>query len=167
MKTPAWLQHPIRSLRAAWKTREVAVLRSTNELLAEDLRHTRELLAQRQELPAELAQLRVHGMSVRQRTGYGVTAFIPEGIVDKIKVDAGLRAAFIKMVAESLVESAVSGLLNINSRGKVSALIFEHERDSDGKYVASKAMHVFDSDIKGYHMADSTTTRKQICEGTK
>lgn len=153
MKLLTLILHPIRSVRAAWRTREVAVLRSINELLAKE-----NALLRERKLPAEFMQLRVHGMSVRQRTGYGVTAFIPEGVVDKIKSDAGMRAAFTKMVAESLVESAVSGLLNINSRDKVSAILFGDD---------ACAKIVFDSDIDGYRMTDSTTTRKQICAKPK
>lgn len=76
---------------------------------------------------AMLMQLRVHQESIRHRTGYMVSAFIPQGVVEKLNsFTAGNRAKFVSVVAESLVNNALSGILRRNSAtNKLTALIFE------------------------------------------
>jgi hypothetical protein len=74
-----------------------------------------------------LAQLRVHGMTDNHhRTGYGVTAFIPEEVLNVLtKVDAQTRISFVRIVADELVRRALAGAHHVNSRGAISALLFE------------------------------------------
>lgn len=72
---------------------------------------------------AMLMQLRVHQESVRHRTGYMVSAFIPQGVVEKIALD---RAKFVALVAEVLVSNAINGILKRSAAtNKLTALIFE------------------------------------------
>jgi hypothetical protein len=72
-------------------------------------------------------QLRVHGMQdSHARTGYAVTAFIPEEVLTTLtKADRDTRIAFVRIVSDELVRRALSGAWNVNSRGAVSALVFE------------------------------------------
>ncbi len=76
---------------------------------------------------AQLMQLRVYGLSDSQRrTGYGVTAFIPTEVLDTLRVSpVGVLDNFCLTIAAELVRRALRGLWNINSRGAVSALVFE------------------------------------------
>jgi hypothetical protein len=72
-----------------------------------------------------LMQLRVHGMSDgRGRTGYGVTAFIPEEVLSEIR-NARMAKIFTQIVADELVRRALAGAHLVNSRGAISALLFE------------------------------------------
>ena len=72
---------------------------------------------------AMLMQLRVHQESVRRRTGYMVSAFIPQGVVEKIAHD---KAKFVSLVAEVLVNNAINGILRRSAAtNKLTALIFE------------------------------------------
>ena len=72
-----------------------------------------------------LMNLRVAGQSVRGRTGYAVTTFIPEDVLAALRARPERVPEFIKLVASELVARAMKGLWNVNSRGAVSALIFE------------------------------------------
>jgi|SRR5882672_8676513 len=73
-----------------------------------------------------LLHLRVHGMSSgTRRTGYGVTAFIPDDVLSYLRASSeDMRDVFAITVAKELVRRAIEGLYHINSRGKRSALIF-------------------------------------------
>lgn len=72
---------------------------------------------------AMLMQLRVHQESVRHRTGYMVSAFIPEGVVKQISRD---KSKFVSVVAEALVNNAINGILKRSAAtSKLTALIFE------------------------------------------
>lgn len=76
---------------------------------------------------AMLMQLRVHQESVRRRTGYMVSAFVPQGAVEKlIHLGADQQKAFVTAVAEVLVNSAMKGIYKRSAAtGKLTALIFE------------------------------------------
>jgi len=72
-----------------------------------------------------MLHLRVHGMSSGERTGYGVTAFIPNDVLSYLRVSGEhLQDVFVITVAKELVRRAIEGLYHINSRGKRSALFF-------------------------------------------
>lgn len=76
---------------------------------------------------AMLLQLRVHQESVRQRTGYMVSAFIPSIAVEKLTaLGEAKQKQFAGVVAEVLVNNALSGVLRRHqSTNKLTALIFE------------------------------------------
>lgn len=76
---------------------------------------------------AMLMQLRVHQESVRRRTGYMVSAFVPQGAVEKlIHLGADDQHKFVQAVAEVLVSSAMNGIYKRSqATGKLTALIFE------------------------------------------
>lgn len=76
---------------------------------------------------AMLMQLRVHQESVRHRTGYMVSAFIPQGVIEKlIHMSSVEQQRFVKAVAEVLVDNAMKGLYKRSqSTNKLTALIFE------------------------------------------
>lgn len=76
---------------------------------------------------AMLLQLRVHQETVRHRTGYMVSAFIPQGVVEKlVHISSDEQQRFVKTVAEVLVDNAMKGLYKRSqSTNKLTALIFE------------------------------------------
>lgn len=76
---------------------------------------------------AMLMQLRVHQESVRHRTGYMVSAFIPQGVIEKlVHMSTDEQQRFVKAVAEVLVSNAMSGIYKRSqSTNKLTALIFE------------------------------------------
>lgn len=76
---------------------------------------------------AMLMQLRVHGESVRRRTGYMVSAFVAQSVIERLlKLDDDSRKKFTATVAEVLVENALTGLYKRSSAtNKLTALIFE------------------------------------------
>lgn len=74
---------------------------------------------------AALMQLRVMQMNTGGRTGYGVTAFIPEEVIKTLNVaDSDRIAAFSKLVFDVLLQRALAGMFHINSRGNISAILF-------------------------------------------
>lgn len=76
---------------------------------------------------AMLCQLRVHQESVRQRTGYMVSAFIAQGVVGKLAVmGPEKQKQFASVVAEVLVHNAIHGILKRSqATNKLTALIFD------------------------------------------
>lgn len=76
---------------------------------------------------AMLMQLRVHQESVRRRTGYMVSAFIPLGVVEQlIHLGSDQQRCFVQAVAEVLVNNAVNGIYKRSqATNKLTALIFE------------------------------------------
>lgn len=76
---------------------------------------------------AMLMQLRVHQESVRHRTGYMVSAFVPDGVVQQLRyLGADSQQQFVSAVAESLVSNAIAGIYKRSAAtGKLTALIFE------------------------------------------
>lgn len=126
------LTNPWKLLKSA--RTEVARLKSDNDFLEREvIRLTRAKHFVDNNIPSEdaaralLMQLRVHGMQdSHARTGYGVTAFIPEEVLSALtKSDSETRIAFVRVVADELVRRALAGAWNVNSRGAVSALMFE------------------------------------------
>jgi hypothetical protein len=92
---------------------------------------------------AALLQLRVHQMSAKGRTGYGVTVFIPTEVVTNLKCsDSATLTMFRDAVFSAAFERAVNGMWNINSRGNCSAILFA-PRGANKEIVAGA---IFDAD---------------------
>lgn len=102
---------------------------SAHEALAQKHKQVEELKKQPDEASARamLLQLRVHQESVRHRTGYMVSAFIPQGVIEKlVHMSTDEQQRFVKAVAEVLVSNAMSGIYKRSqSTNKLTALIFE------------------------------------------
>lgn len=74
----------------------------------------------------ELMQIRVHGRWEHGKTGYGVTAFIPEEVLAVMRGKQEKdQALFVEVVAKVLVDRAIKGLYYRNQHGKAAAMIFE------------------------------------------
>lgn len=103
---------------------EIKLLKTQVDSLHEDLARRAE---DESTARAMLMQLRVHQESVRKRTGYMVSAFIPDGVVTKLaELGADKQKQFAAAVAEVLVSNAVNGILKRHqSTNKLTALIFE------------------------------------------
>lgn len=91
--------------------------------------HLRRQLAEQcgeQTARAMLMQLRVHQESVRHRTGYMVSAFIPTGVIEKLIAMPERCSDFRNVVASVLVGNALSGLFKRSqATNKLTALVFE------------------------------------------
>ena len=106
---------------------------------------------------AQLMQLRVHGMSIEGRTGYAVTAFIPEEVNERMRNShKEVQNSFAHVIALELVSRALKQLWNVNSRGAVSATIFNHLGDR------SEAMPIFDSDRRRLYAHESETGQRLL-----
>lgn len=95
---------------------------------------------------AMLCHLRVHQESVRQRTGYMVSAFIAQGVVGKLAVmGPEKQKQFASVVAEVLVQNAIHGILKRSqATNKLTALIFEPL--TPGKQNVQLAGGIFETD---------------------
>jgi hypothetical protein len=82
------------------------------------------LLGENAQLRAQIAHLRVHGMTVRGRTGYGVTAFVPNEVLDKVRHNPEKQDALRTAIFDALLHRALAAMWNINSRGAIMATIF-------------------------------------------
>lgn len=125
--------NPFRALRAIRELRAEALrLRAENESMHkhnhdmwERYRFIENNVPDDGAARAMLMQLRVHGMTDRAgRTGFGVTAFIPEETLSAIR-EKDVAVTFTRIVADELVRRALAGAHHVNSRGAVSALLFE------------------------------------------
>jgi len=106
---------------------------------------------------AQLMQLRVHGMSIEGRTGYAVTAFIPEEVNTQIRNShKEVQSGFIQVIACELVGRALKQLWNVNSRGAVSAMVFNHLGDR------SEAMPIFDSNRRKLNDAEADIVQRLL-----
>lgn len=78
-------------------------------------------------LRAHLMELRVAQEADRQgAVGWMVSAFVPDSAIKALRAKPEMIPDYVKLVAEALVSNAVQGIIRIDSRGKVSAMIFEH-----------------------------------------
>lgn len=113
------------------QSKELADARNEIDLLRIQVDSLHEVLAMRKmeesTARAMLMQLRVHQESVRRRTGYMVSAFIPDGVVTRLaELGEAKQKEFVTVVAEVLVNNALSGILKRHqSTNKLTALIFE------------------------------------------
>lgn len=79
-------------------------------------------------------QLRVHAMFEKGSKGYGVTAFIPEAVLEKLRgAPDKLVKEFTETVADNLVYRAVKGLWYRTSMNNVSALVFDWRPEHRGE----------------------------------
>lgn len=103
-----------------------------DEVTAQRDEYERELrLLQMEPSPAmdQLMQLRVHGMARNGVIGYGVTAFIPEDVLAKVRALSDRdQQEFIGVVAENLVARAIKGLWYRTPQNNVAALVFDKEK---------------------------------------
>jgi polyhydroxyalkanoate synthesis regulator phasin len=77
-------------------------------------------------LRAFVMSLRVHEMQGNGATGYGVTAFIPTGVIRTLdQKDPATQQQFVQIIAAELVSRAMHGIHFINSRGTRCALVFD------------------------------------------
>lgn len=101
---------------------------SLHRALAQKNQQIEELKRQPDEQTARsmLMQLRIHQESVRQRTGYMVSAFIAQGVVAKLAVmGPEKQKQFAAVVAEVLVHNALNGILKRSAAtSKLTALVF-------------------------------------------
>jgi hypothetical protein len=114
-----------RKLRQRISELSIQLSKSHEHNLAEHAR-CEGLLRESQLARAQLARLRVAQESVRDRTGFMVGAFIPDGVLTKLRAASEEdRAEFSNRVLKSLLSSALSGVFRINERGNLTALVFE------------------------------------------
>lgn len=74
---------------------------------------------------AQLMQLRVwNSGSVHGRTGFMVSAFVPQEVIGKLIEKPERADVFVREVANVLVLSAVKGLVHQATQGEVNAIIF-------------------------------------------
>jgi hypothetical protein len=110
------------------------------------------------ELRAMLMQLRVYQTQEQGRSGFAVTAFIPQETVDRIRRDGDKQHNFIVKVARHLVRRAVMGLVHVTQPGnRVTSITFE-------KIGATPVVGVWKENQKRPIILGGTseTTRKQI-----
>jgi hypothetical protein len=135
------LEPPDPQLFVEWKNK-VARLCEDKEILQRDVSFLRRQLASALEkvdeyqrsvtlstydeetARAALMQLRVMQMSAHGRTGYGVTAFIPNEVLEKVRNDSTQQALLRQTVAITLIQRALAGMWHLNSRGNISAVLF-------------------------------------------
>lgn len=130
---PWHLRSEIRSMNETIRSKDLKLADARNEidLLRIQVDSLHEVLAMRKmeesTARAMLFQLRVHQESVRRRTGYMVSAFIPDGAVTRLaELGEAKQKEFVTVVAEVLVNNALSGILKRHqSTNKLTALIFE------------------------------------------
>jgi len=95
---------------------------------------------------AQLCQLRVTQEKIHERLGYMVGAFIPEGTVAKMRDwSPEQREEFKRAVVDALVANALNGIVRINSRGQMVAMIFLPP-DTPG----DKVLEIFETDVKQF-----------------
>jgi hypothetical protein len=109
---------------------------------------------------AQLMQLRVHGMSRNGVIGYGVTAFIPEDVLQKVR---GMHpqdvSTFVSAIAENLVYRAIKGLWYRSPMNHVAVMVFDSKEPTKLNAVA-----MVDAAGAPKIMARSTEGIKQVPE---
>lgn len=103
-------------------------IESAHRALAQKNQQIEELKRQPDEQTARamLMQLRAHQESVRRRTGYMVSAFVPSGAVERlIQLGPEKQKQFASVVAEVLVHNSLNGILKRSAAtSKLTALVF-------------------------------------------
>jgi len=95
---------------------------------------------------AQLCQLRVAQEKIHERLGYMVGAFIPEGTVAKMRDwTPEQREEFKRAVVDALVANALNGIVRINSRGRMTAMVFLPPGTP-----GDPVLEVFETDIKQF-----------------
>lgn len=159
-------------LRQFWPPYLRAEIRDLNEMIicrdAAILKYIRQNQSKPDEQTARamLMQLRVHQESVRHRTGYMVSAFIADGVIERLKIlTPEYRAQFQTVVAEALVSNALAGIYKRSqATGKLTALIFEpiSKRGQNVKLVGG----IFETDNKPefVSMSNGPISNKRITD---
>lgn len=94
---------------------------------------------------AQLLQLRVHQESVGNRTGFMVSAFIPQGVITRLSAGTDTqRAAFHHNVAKVLVEYALKGVFRVSKQGNMVAMVFEPLGPKSNKRIVSPIFETAD-----------------------
>lgn len=94
---------------------------------------------------AQVCQLRVTQEKIHERLGYMVGAFIPEGTVAKMRAwTPEQREEFKRAVVDALVANALNGIVRINSRGKLTAMVFLPP------HMGGDILEIFETDIKQF-----------------
>lgn len=113
---------------------------------------------------AQMCQLRVVQEKIHERLGYMVGAFIPEGTVAKLRSwTPEQREEFKRAVVDALVANALNGVVRINSRGKMTAMVFLPPG------VGGEILEIFETDLKQFeeggvhrHLAEHKRKTLQI-----
>lgn len=121
------------------------------ELLVQEIacRETMEQTYQKDEQSAraQLCQLRVHQESVRGRTGFMVSAFVPTDVLTRLqKGTPQQRNNFQARVSKVLVEHALKGLFRVTSKGTMTAMIFEPLGAASNKRIVSPVFETKDGE---------------------
>lgn len=95
---------------------------------------------------AQLAQLRVAQETVQDRTGFMVSAFIPQGVITQLnRRGESAKRAFCTRVVAILTEHALKGIYRVSAKGKMVAMVFEPLGPNSDKRAISP---IFETDIK-------------------
>lgn len=95
---------------------------------------------------AQLCQLRVVQEKIGERIGYMVGAFIPEGTVAKMRGwSAEQREEFKRAVVDALVANALNGIVRINARGRMVAMVFLPPGTT-----GDPVLDIFETDVKQF-----------------
>lgn len=97
---------------------------------------------------AQLCQLRVVQEKIGDRIGYMVGAFIPEGTVAKMRGwTPEQREEFKRAVVDALVANALNGIVRINCRGRMVAMVFLPPDVAKG---GDAVLEIFETDVKQF-----------------
>lgn len=106
---------------------------------------------------AQLCQLRVAQEKIGERIGYMVGAFIPEGTVAKMRGwTPEQREEFKRAVVDALVANALNGIVRINSRGRMVAMVFLPPGTA-----GDPVLEIFETDVKQF---DETGVHNHLIE---
>jgi hypothetical protein len=108
---------------------------------------------------ALLMQLRVHQESVRGRTGFMVSAFVPTDVLERLqKGSPQQRLNFQMRVSKVLVEHALKGMFRVTSKGTMTAMIFEPLGPKSNKRIVSALFETKD----GQRVIESPATSPDV-----
>lgn len=97
---------------------------------------------------AQLCQLRVVQEKIHERIGYMVGAFIPEGTVARMRGwSAEQREEFKRAIVDALVANALNGMVRINARGRMVAMVFLPPDMAKG---GDAVLEIFETDVKQF-----------------
>ena len=113
---------------------EILLHKQACTVLKSELNNVRALFEKRfealekdeQSARAQLCRLRVQQETILDRTGFMVSAFIPERVLKQIREGTvPEQDAFRNRVLNALLNHALSGLFRVNKLGNLTAMIFE------------------------------------------
>lgn len=116
------------------------------------------LKKQIENLRAQLMHLRVHQQNptgVRGRTGWMVSAFIPDSVLSALRRRPEGLQDFITLVAHALVSNAINRILFVSNKGEVSALIFTPADESGTNFnLAGTLFHASPGSADSFRLHD-------------